>query len=393
MLNPSHRLITLLLATAAAGVATAQSLSQVTVYPTAVEGGRRAVLSVVLDSPAPRGGITVELASSDTSVATVPASVTIPHRHFEAEVTVHTTSVATATPVTLTATLGATDMDATLTVGPLELAGVAVDPSTIPGGKTATGFVELDGPAPSGGWVVALSSDNAAAQVPATVTVEAGRSMARFSIPTSEVTAEQDATITATDPNGIQQNAGLAVVPLMISRFDVVPDTVPGGKNAQGLIAINEPAPSGGIVVTLASSDPSTTVPASVTIAEGSNHARFQITTTAVTTDPSGNQLTADLTVEPVKLVLLAIQPNFVRGGHSTQAMVFLDGPAPEGGYVITLSSANSVATVPASVTVAAGERTATFTITTTPVTHRTTVTITATDPNQVAATAKLIVH
>jgi hypothetical protein len=389
----------MLLTAAAACGAMAQSLSQVTVSPTSVEGGKRAMLSIVLDEPAPRGGVTVDLSSSDTSVATVPASVTISHRRFEVEVPVTTTAVDSSTSVTLTATLGESSMDATLAVGPLELSGLAVSPSTIVGGDTATGMVVLDGQAPSGGWVITLSSDNSAATVPASVTVEQGRSQARFSITTTAVTESQDVTITATDPNGVAQTATLTVNPLMISAFQVMPDSVTGGKNAQGFVAINERAPSGGVVITLASSDASTTVPTSVTIAEGSTHARFQITPTAVTTatpvtltatDPSGNALTADLTVEPVKLAWLAIQPDRVKGGGSTQAMVFLDGSAPTGGYVITLSSNDSAATVPASVTIAAGDKTASFTITSSAVTKRTTVTITATDPNGVAVTATL---
>lgn len=403
MLNATKRLLSILLVAATACGAMAQSLSQVTVAPTSVEGGHRAILSVVLDSPAPRGGVTVTLTSSDTSVATVPASVTIYHRQIAADVVVHTETVATATPVTLTAALDASSMDATLTVGPLALAGVSVVPSTIAGGKTATGYVMLDGPAPSGGWVITLSGDNsAAATVPASVTVEQGRSEAHFSIPTSTVTADETVNITATDPNAVEQTTALTVVPLGLSKFKVFPDTVRGGQDAEVEVVLNEVAPSGGIVITLSSDDPSTTVPASVTIPEGSTRAYFQITTTAVTvstdvtltaTDPAGASLTAALTVDPVKVVSLYIVPGSIRGGRTAQGYIELDGPAPTGGLVITLSSNNSAVTVPATATVAAGKYHVSFGLTTTTVASRTVATITATDPNDVAVTYRIVIR
>jgi hypothetical protein len=56
-----------------------------------------------------------------------------------------------------------------------------------------------------------------------------------------------------------------------------------------------------------------------------------------------------------------------------------LNGPAPTGGMVVTLSSSRtSTAQVPASVTVAAGQTTATFAITTLAVTQNRTATISA---------------
>src|SRR5262249_57210333 len=69
---------------------------------------------------------------------------------------------------------------------------------------------------------------------------------------------------------------------------------------------------------------------------------------------------------------------------------VTLNRAAPAGGAVVTLASSNTnVATVPASVTVAAGGTTKTFAITTSAVNAATAVTITATY-NGVARTAKL---
>ena len=65
------------------------------------------------------------------------------------------------------------------------LAGVSLDPTTVLGGVSSTGTVTLDVAAPAGGALVALSSDNAAAQVPASVTVLEGQTTATFQVTTS----------------------------------------------------------------------------------------------------------------------------------------------------------------------------------------------------------------
>ena len=55
------------------------------------------------------------------------------------------------------------------------LSAVTVNPASVVGGIGSTGTVTLSGTAPSGGAVVTLSSSNASvAQVPASVTVNAG---------------------------------------------------------------------------------------------------------------------------------------------------------------------------------------------------------------------------
>jgi len=80
-----------------------------------------------------------------------------------------------------------------------------------------------------------------------------------------------------------------------------------------------------------------------------------------------------------VSLSSLSVNPTSVTGGNSSTGTVTLSGPAPTGGAQITLSSSNTTAaSVPSSVTVAAGATSATFTVSTTAVAASTTVTITA---------------
>jgi hypothetical protein len=82
----------------------------------------------------------------------------------------------------------------------------------------------------------------------------------------------------------------------------------------------------------------------------------------------------------PVTLTSIALNPTSVTGGASSAGTVTLSGAAPSGGAVVSLSSSNtSAATVPGSITVAAGVTTAPFTVTTNTVSANTTVTITGT--------------
>ena len=76
----------------------------------------------------------------------------------------------------------------------------------------------------------------------------------------------------------------------------------------------------------------------------------------------------------------VSVTPTSVVGGNSSQGTVTLTAGAPAGGAVVGLSNANTaVATVPASVTIAAGATSATFSITTTSVTATTALSISGT--------------
>jgi len=80
-----------------------------------------------------------------------------------------------------------------------------------------------------------------------------------------------------------------------------------------------------------------------------------------------------------LSLSSLTLNPTSVVGGNSSTGTVTLNGPAPAGGAQVALSSSNTtVARVPASVAVAAGATSATFTVGTSVVSASTAVTISA---------------
>jgi hypothetical protein len=93
-----------------------------------------------------------------------------------------------------------------------------------------------------------------------------------------------------------------------LSAMTLSPASVVGGNVSQGTATLTSAAPSGGLVVTLSSNAPSTAaVPASITVAAGSNRATFAVSTTAVTASTSvtitgtggGTTRAANLTVTP----------------------------------------------------------------------------------------------
>jgi hypothetical protein len=90
---------------------------------------------------------------------------------------------------------------------------LTLNPTSVVGGPlgTSTGTVTLNGPAPSGGAVVLLSSNNAAANVPANgVTVPAGAMSATFTVTTNVVVGSTSATISASY-NSTTKTATLAI--------------------------------------------------------------------------------------------------------------------------------------------------------------------------------------
>src|SRR5205823_11932035 len=76
---------------------------------------------------------------------------------------------------------------------------------------SSTGTVPLSAPAPSGGAVVFLSSNNGLARVPSSVTVPAGAISATFTVNTSIVIISTTATISGSY-NGTTKSASLAIL-------------------------------------------------------------------------------------------------------------------------------------------------------------------------------------
>jgi hypothetical protein len=165
-----------------------------------------------------------------------------------------------------------------------------------------------------------------------------------------------------------------------LSSFTVNPNNVAGGTPSTGTVTLPQPAPSGGLAVTLASEAPSVaSVPSSITIPAGDTKGSFTISTFTSSTRRVGVSAThADttvfsfITVGPTALSTLSLSPTSVTGGSSSTGTVTLNAAAADGGAAVSLSATSSSTTVPASIVVPAGATSASFSISTTSVTEST---------------------
>jgi len=108
------------------------------------------------------------------------------------------------------------------------LSKVTVSPTDVVGGDPSTGTVTLTGAAASGGFTVALSSDDpAAASVPASVTVPAGRTSATFPITTFVVPNPQSSLIIGTAGTVTTYGIVTAWTPFLFNNGSV--GVMPGG--------------------------------------------------------------------------------------------------------------------------------------------------------------------
>ncbi len=376
------------------------ALTAFTVNPTSVVGGASSTGTVTLNSPAPAGGLAINLGASLPLAANVPPSVTVPAGATSASFTV-TTYPHDTTTVQFTAALDNVFQTAAISVNPPAPAGpvlsaIALNPTSVVGGASSTGTVTLSAAAPAGGIAVSLSDDSSAAKVPASVTVPAGATSATFTVTTTSVTTPTTVNISGssggtTRLTPLTVNPPPAPAPASLSSIAVSPASVVGPAASTGTAKLTAAAPAGGAVVTLSSSNTAAaSVPATVTVPAGATSATFNIATTAVSANASVTltgtynsiSRTAALTVTapppPASLSTLTLNPTSVTGGSSSTGTVALTSAAPSGGAVVSLSSNSTGASVPASVTVGAGATTATFPITTSRVTASASATISA---------------
>ena len=355
-----------------------------------VNGGDSVNLTVSLNGVARGIGMLVGL-SSNSSAAQVPQLATVPAGKASTQVTVSTLQVTTVKTATITGQAGGSQT-AALEIDPanaLQISTFSVASASVLGGRNATATVTLTGTAPPAAVKIGISSDNSAAQPPATVSVPFTANSATFSIPTSVVTASQTCNITATLGRS-SQSVQLAVIPAL--QLALASSSVVGGSGntVGGTVTIADSASIVGATVYLQSSDSTAKVPSFVVIPSGGTSTPFTITTAVV---PASRTLTisakygnitqsALLTVNPPgspTLTGVTVSPGYVTGGTNATGTVTLGAAAPLGGITVTLqNNAPTTAQMPVFVIVPQGATTASFTIQTSHVTSPQTVTITA---------------
>jgi YVTN family beta-propeller protein len=366
----------------------AAALASVEVTPSTIVGSRSAAGTVSLVNPAPSGGATVTLASTNPA-ATVPASVTIPAGELSAPFTVTTAAVTTPRAGAIDATLSGVTLSAAVTVRPIGVAGLALTPTILLGGKKAEGRVTLEAPAAPGGIAVTLTSSHPtlASPVVTRLVVPAGEMSATFTIDTAAVTEIRRVTLTA-EASGTSTSAVLTLKPNGIRAVGLTPNPVVGCQPVVGTVVLDVPAPAGGVRVRLHSSRPAiASVPAYVTVRQGARSAVFRVTTSPVASPvavvikatANGFSQSERLKVKPITVRSVSATPAAVFGGEVATGLVVLTCPAAPGDLTVTLSSSDpAVASVRGSIVVPAGSDVKTFKIRTAAVEQLTHVTISA---------------
>jgi hypothetical protein len=186
-------------------------LTSVTLNPATVEGTVSSTGTVHISGPHP-GGITILLSSSNPK-AVVPASVQIHTGATSVNFTIKTSSVTSVTTSSIKATYSKVIKSATLSIHPVEPVSVTLNPNAVAGGGHSTATVKINGPAPSGGVNLAVTSSNSHATVPATVHVNTGASSATFTINTTTVTMFTNVKIKVAH-SGVSQSVFLTVRPI-----------------------------------------------------------------------------------------------------------------------------------------------------------------------------------
>ena len=272
------------------------SLSSLTLSSSTVPSGGTVTGTLRLTSPAPAGGAIVRLQGSMEGQVIVPQSVTIPAGSISATFTT-TPAPETAFPrwVFIQGSYGTSGglqariLEIDPAPGPATVLAIGPASQDVIGGNSGRASVALVIPAPVGGGVVSLTTDNPSIiHVPATVTIPAANSAISFAIGTSRVTGLPTGGNVFATAGGVTKSIFVNVsadpnAPPLLQSMTITPTSVRGGTSATGTVFLSSPAPAGGISVTLATSNLSVaTVPGIVTVPGGQTSANFTVTTFAV---------------------------------------------------------------------------------------------------------------
>ncbi|MDZ4719868.1 MAG: hypothetical protein SH847_15570 [Roseiflexaceae bacterium] len=316
---------------------------------------------------------TVTLVSATPATVSVPATATI--LAGQTSVTFDATGVAIGGPIAITASLpaglGGNSANANVTVAQV---GVTLTPpnSTIKVGGTQTLTVVINPVQGSNTTVTLSSATPATVSVPASVVVLAGQTSATFNATGAGVGGP--IAITATLPAPLGGGSASANVTVQAVGVTLTPasSTITAGTTQTLTVAINQVQASN-TTVTLVSATPATvSVPASVVILAGQTSATFSATgsaaggpvaiTASLPAGLGGSSSSANVTVTSAPTTITLTTPtNTIRVG-GTQTLTVGIGQVQATNTIITLSSATpSIVSVPVSVTIPAGQTSATF--------------------------------
>jgi RHS repeat-associated protein len=405
------------------GVRTSLSRPSLTLSlaPSAIVNRSTSTGTLMLAAAAPVGGATVTLSSSNTSIVTVPATITLAAGVSSTTFTINSYDVPSTTAADVIATYAGTTVSASVTVQPftVQVSSLTFSPADVtPSARTTTGTVTLTAAAPTGGAHVLLSTPQVLVgsprfPAPAYVDVSPGQTSATFAA-TGGVAVGSSCTGSGDCPTEIDVTAQLSASTTSAFTYHTVDDwggigelsldepSVPGGGNTRAVLSLKQPAPVGGTVVMLSSSDRlRAAVPSSVTVPAGATRAEFLVRTTArgrgatirimaataqwsraatlrVGSDDASPADEGQQNIGPT-LLSLSLLPLAIAPGDVAEGTVTLDRAAPAGGLLVTLATGGSGVHPPPAIIVPEGGTFASFEVPVSGEAEAQTVTLTAT--------------
>lgn len=360
-----------------------------TFVPTVTEvyGGRSFAATVTIAQAAPPG--TRVTLSDNSAYVSMPASVEIAQGSTAAVFMVDTSQVFSSNrTATLTASAFGNSLTATITIKPYPtVASFTLAKTYLYGGVGTTGTATLSAPAPFTD-LFTFTDNSAFVSVVSPVTVAQGVSSKVTNISTTNPTTVQSATITASY-KGTSRTATLSVYPRpTIQSFQFTPNPLIAGYFTFAQVTLLNPAP---ITTELRFSEASSYVvfPSSRVIQAGQSSNVFlvygfqppsdqNIPVNVWITGNENNPTVANLDLLRVEVASVKVTPNPIRGGLLGVLTATMNRALPTNRPVALASNNIAVATVPANVTLVAGQTSVNATVVTLPQVTSRTVTITA---------------
>jgi hypothetical protein len=156
------------------------------------------------------------------------------------------------------------------------------------------------------------------------------------------------------------------VRPTVVKSVVIAPISVVGGGNAAVTVTLTEPAPLGGVIVSLESSSTKFPVPAVLSVPAGKTSGVVSVVTAAtsraesvvVTAKLGGAATSGTVTVVPVALASFTATPTSVKAGGSIVITLKLAAVSGVPVDVVMTTSDNALLPVPAIITIPAGQLT-----------------------------------
>jgi hypothetical protein len=319
--------------------------------PATLGGGDSATLTIQLPFRVLEAS-TVTLAASGG--IDLPATVTVPANEYQVNVPITVQQTTATNTRTISATLNGIATNLNIAVVPPRPQSLTLNPTTVKGGTSSTATLNIIGVAPAGGLTVTLASNNANAQVPASVVVPAGAKTVNFTVNTSAVATTVNAAAISATANGATSTANLKIEAPKVSAFVLNSSSVMGGDKVKATVTLDGPAPAGGLTVTVNTSLATAVASTTIVVPAGSTTASKSLPTLPVYPDKTvtltavyqSSSVAANVQVKAARVVSAIVTPGRGDAGDSVTAYILLSGPA-SGSYPLTLTINGVTQTVP----------------------------------------------